>query len=258
MKKIRTIIVDDELPARNELSFLLKNIEAVEVVGQAEDGIQALKVIKKEKPDLIFLDIQMPGKTGLELAGEIKECQFSPAIVFITAYDEYALDAFEVNAIDYLLKPYEESRLVEVINRIKGLYLNNQEVDYQLSTLLDKLEDAKKESRINRLAVQTSKERLKLLDYKDIVAIHTKNSKVYAKTSSGEYLLDFNLCELEDKLSSNNFLRVHRSFLVNLDQVREIIPWFKGKYQLVMNEQESLKVPVSRTKVKEIKRIFGL
>jgi len=258
MKKIRTIIADDEFPARSELKFLLEGIEDIQVVAVAEDGIQALELIEQKSPDLVFLDIQMGGKTGLEVAKELMGLEKEPIVVFVTAYDEYALDAFTVNAVDYLLKPYEEERLVKLINRIKPLYFKEQAIEEKLTDLIEKIDDGAQTSKIDKLAVRTNKGNLKLLEYNEIILLYTHDSKVYVKTYDQEYQIDLSLSELEDRLSKADFLRVHRSYLINLNKIKEIIPWFKGKYQVLMSDDRQMEVPVSRAKVKDLQKIFGI
>ncbi|OCL26536.1 hypothetical protein U472_11130 [Orenia metallireducens] len=258
MEKIRTIIADDEFPARSELEFLLEGIDDIQLIATAEDGIQALELIQKKSPDLVFLDIQMGGKTGLEVAKELMGLEKEPIIVFVTAYDEYALDAFTVNAVDYLLKPYEEERLLKLINRIKNLYFKEQFIGNKLTNLIEKIGEESKNPRIDKLAVKTNKGNLKLLEYNEIILSYTHDSRVYVKTYDKEYQIDLCLSELEDRLSEANFLRVHRSYLINLNKIKEIIPWFKGKYQVLMGDDREMEVPVSRSKVKDLQRIFGI
>ncbi|GAB6098460.1 LytTR family DNA-binding domain-containing protein [Halanaerocella petrolearia] len=251
MSKIRTVIAEDEFPARNELNFLLSEIKDIRLIGQAADGLQALELVKTQEPDLILLDIQMPGKTGMEVAQEIKGMNNKPVVIFITAYDEYALEAFGVEAVDYILKPYDKDRLLETIKRVKEAYF-----DRHYEVIEDKLKD--KSWQVNKIPVCGKRGRIKLLDYNDIIIFFTKNSKVYTKTYDQEYQVDLNLKELESKLNNTSFLRIHRSYLINLKQVKEVIPWFKGKYQVVMDDQQEMKVPVSRSKVEVIKYIFNL
>lgn len=258
MEKIRTIIADDEFPARSELEFLLEGIDDIQLVGVAEDGIQALELIKEKSPDLVFLDIQMGGKTGLEVAKELMDLELEPIVVFVTAYDEYALDAFTVNAVDYLLKPYEEERLVKLINRIKPLYFKEQAIEEKLTDLIEKIRDKGRISKIEKLAVRTNKGNLKLLEYNEIILLYTHDSKVYVKTYDQEYQIDLSLSELEDRLKQAEFLRVHRSYLINLNKIKEIVPWFKGKYQVLMGDDRQMEVPVSRAKVKDLQKVFGI
>ncbi|MCK8816911.1 LytTR family DNA-binding domain-containing protein [Natroniella sulfidigena] len=261
--KLRTVIVEDEFPARNELTYLLEGIKEVELVGEAIDGEEALELIKDKNPDLVLLDIQLPSKSGLEVAQEIQNWSIKPIIIFITAYDQYAIDAFKVNAIDYLLKPYDQERLLETIERAKNNYLtaDYEEVEDKLETFLTKLEVSDQfdlKPKIKKLPVETGRERIKLVPYQGLIVLYTKGGDVYAKTYDREYKVGLNLSQLEEKLKDDNFLRIHRSYLINLEEIKEVIPWFKGKYQVVMADQGAMKVPVSRSKVKILKKIFDL
>ncbi|WP_027340283.1 LytR/AlgR family response regulator transcription factor [Halonatronum saccharophilum] len=265
--KLKFIVADDERPARKELIYMLKDIEELNLVGEAKDGIEAIELIKEEKPDLLFLDIQMPGKNGIEVAKEILTYFKNYIVIFITAYDQYALKAFEVNAIDYLLKPFEEDRLLDAIAKVKRIYSTSAYIRFEenlkdlIDTLDNNLESKKVDDNdfcINKFPVRGKRGNIKLILSKDIVAIYTKGRNVYAKTNNQEYQIDFNLLEAEEKLKGCEFLRVHRSYLINLNLVKEIIPWFKGKYQVVMMDEKQMRIPISRSKVKTIQKIFGL
>ena len=257
MAKLQTIIVDDEAPARNELDYLLTEIKEVELIGEADNGIAALRLIKEEQPDLVFLDIEMPGKNGLEVAEELQKMKQPPQIIFLTAYDQYALDAFKVNAINYILKPYETDEVYEAIAQVQELYPEQELLEEKLTAVMNELSDDNKKQEVDKLPVITARSRIKLLEYEKIIYIHTKAKKVYAVTKDKEYEVDNNLTELEEKLSSD-FFRVHRSYIVNLTEIEEVIPWFKGKYQVVMADNNNQKIPVSRSKVKTLQEIFDL
>lgn len=261
-KELTAVIADDELPARNELNFLLSDLEGIQLIGEAADGLQALELIRNQQPEVAFLDIQMPGLSGLEVAQEVQNLASPPVIVFITAYDEYALDAFQVNAVDYILKPFSREELAELLPRLINLCQQEDEqfVDH-LAELVEELADREAEEaefQVNKLPVYGAKKEIKLLDYDEIIVCYTKNSRVIAKTDQHEYEVKATLKELEAKLPADKFFRVHRSFLVNLRAVKEIVPWFKGKYQLIMDDEGNKQVPVSRSKVDTVKEIFGL
>jgi DNA-binding LytR/AlgR family response regulator len=240
-KPLSVVIADDEAPARNELNFLLSELDSIKIVGEAADGSEALKIINEESPAAAFVDIKMPGKSGLQVAREISNLNISPRLVFITAYEKYALEAFQVDAVDYILKPFSRSQLTNVISRLKKLCQPEQ----------DNFE-------VGKLPVYGAKNEIELIDYDQIIVFYTCNKKVVAKTKDQEYRVKTSLKDLEVRLPNDQFFRVHRSFLVNLRQVEKIIPWFKGKYQLVMADNEGKKVPVSRNKVATVKDIFGL
>ncbi|MDA8227771.1 MAG: LytTR family DNA-binding domain-containing protein [Desulfitobacterium hafniense] len=244
---MRVIIVDDEAPARDELQFLLREVPGVEVVDVARNGQEALRKITELKPEVVFLDIQMPDMSGLMVARELSlrlEPEKMPVIVFATAFDQHALEAFEVNAIDYILKPFSEERLLAAIERVKRLVSDPD--SQQLSRILALLEKPKK----TKLPVEEN-ERIILLDPDQIVYCSISDRNVIIKTKDSEYTTGSNLGELEHKLG---FLRTHKSYLVNPDMVREVIPWFNGTYNLVMQDSKASNVPVSRTFIKEVRK----
>lgn len=262
-KKLTTIIVDDEAPARNELSFLLSELETVDLIAEAANAQQALELIKENQPQLLFLDIKLPGQSGLELAKQLQELNFKPpVIIFSTAYDEYAVKAFELNAVDYLLKPYQKTRLKKAIKKVLNRYQQNntnyQKMQEKLDNVLNELTEEDNSIKVNKLAVNGERGRVKLLDYQDLVFLSTANGSVYAKTANDKYNLELNLTEAEKQIASKDFLRVHRSYLINLKQVKELVPWFKGQYKVVMADKDSTEISISRSKVKEVKKIFNL
>ena len=257
MNKLETIIVDDEAPARNELDYLLNDLAEIDLVGEADNGTTALELIKEKEPDLVFLDIKMPGQNGLEVADELQEMEQPPKIIFLTAYDEYALDAFKVNAINYILKPYEREEVAQAIEQVQELSPKAEVLEEKLAQLVDDLSNDQPQQEVDKLAVITNRGRIKLLEYEAIIYFHTQSAKVYAVTEEEEYETDNNLSQLEEKLSSD-FFRVHRSYIVNLKKIEEVIPWFKGKYQVVMADKQNKEIPVSRSKVKTLQEIFDL
>ncbi|HEX3015865.1 MAG TPA: LytTR family transcriptional regulator DNA-binding domain-containing protein [Desulfobacteria bacterium] len=247
-------IVDDEAPARSELKFLLEEIAGVEVVGSARNGQEALAKIPEIIPQVVFLDIELPDMTGLNMAKELvgrMDAPKLPLFVFATAYDEYALKAFDLNAIDYVLKPFSRERLakaMEKIDRVKGQ--ENAEKD-KLDRILALLE---KPAARQRLAVEEN-ERIVLLEPGEIVFCNISDRTVKVKTIEREYTTGYSLSELEDGF---HFLRTHKSFLVNPEMVREVIPWFNGTMNLVMNDKQKSLVPVSRTYLKEVKNALHI
>ncbi|SDC52219.1 MULTISPECIES: LytR/AlgR family response regulator transcription factor [unclassified Candidatus Frackibacter] len=255
---LAAVIADDEAPARDELKFLLSKFDLIEIVAEVSDGGKVLDICKSNEPDLLFLDIQMPGKTGIEVAEEILKWEVQPLIIFITAYDEYAIKAFELNAIDYLLKPFTEERFNKTIERVlmKKDKQKKQGINDKLGQILASVED--KKNSVLKIPVHSKQGRIKLLNQDEVIAAYTKNKDIYIKTYDNEYKTDATLSDLEERLPMPKFFRVHRSYLVNLERVKEILPWFKGKYRLIMNDKLELEVPVSRMKVKELKRIMKL
>lgn len=250
---LRIFIVDDEAPARRELRYLLEQLSCVEVAGEAANGTAALKGIRDSRPDIVFLDIQMPGLSGLELAQFLCELPRPPLIVFATACQEHALDAFEVDAVDYLCKPFTAERIAKAVAKAARMLAvppaspaaSAESAPQGAETCCRKLPLYRGES-----IVPTAVER--------IVFAYAEEGEVRVKTLDGSYLARFTLAELERKLAPAGFFRSHRSYLVNGNFVREVIPWFNGSYKLVMGDKERTEVPVSRYNVSDLKRHFDL
>ena len=245
---IRTIIVDDEAPARERLRRFLGEFLEVEIVAEAHHGLQAVEVIEVEKPDLVFLDIQMPGLDGF---GVIEALQRPPAIIFVTAYDEYAIQAFEVNALDYLLKPFSKERLKTSLDRFDEGGQEDQALTDRFSALLVSL--AEQEKYLTRLAVwQQSNVRLLEVDEIDWMGVEAKETVVHVGETS--YPVRRTLTDLEKRLDPKRFFRAHRSAIVNLDRVTEIIPWFKGSHKLRLST--GAEVELSRARARELKKLL--
>ncbi|KGK91858.1 hypothetical protein DP73_00550 [Desulfosporosinus sp. HMP52] len=263
---ISVVIADDESLARDELTYLLKQCSDVDIVGEATEGAEALALILDLKPDVAFLDIHMPNLDGLAVARKLLEEDLNLMIVFATAYDRHAIQAFEVSAIDYLLKPFDEERVIKTMERIrqriespltaaKGHVLNNALLELLSKMTGDGLSMPKRHtqvSKISKLAVQ-SEESVVLIDPQDILYVYRENREVFIKTEEKVYLIKATLQTLEEKLASYPFFRPHRSYLVNLNFARELVPWFNGAYTLILNDAKRSKVPVSRAYVKALK-----
>lgn len=264
---IRVVIVDDEKPARDELRFLLESIDGVEVVGEAANAVEALELVAKTSPDAVFLDVEMPDQSGLEIAKALRQSGRQhaarypnrPKVVFATAYDEYAVEAFEVSAVDYVLKPFELERVRASIEKLaEGLRDENQAPDSQgvdrlteklVREILHRFQPAKLPAEQNGSTI--------LVDSSELVYVCSRNGKVVLKTFDKEYVTKLTLEDVERRLGPR-FLRVHRRFIVNLDRVARIIPWFSGTYMVAVKDKDGNKVPVSRSQVKELKKAFGL
>lgn len=243
--RYRTLLADDEPLARQRLEHLLADFEQIEIVAQAGDGDETLNIIQQQNIDLVFLDIQMPGRTGLELLQELKN---PPLIIFTTAYDQYALKAFEENAIDYLMKPIEEQRLAKAIaklERIKGS--TKHKLQAALESALKHLQPA-----AGRLAIKLG-DRVLFLAYEDIYFFRSSDKLVYAHTVDSEYICDQTLNGLQKTLPPNQFVRAHRSALVNMAKIKEARRWFAGKYLLVMEDKKHTELPLARSQ----KHLFG-
>ncbi|XRG78211.1 LytTR family transcriptional regulator DNA-binding domain-containing protein [Rossellomorea sp. GAMAL-10_SWC] len=243
---LKALIVDDEPLARDELAYLLKRSKEVEIVGEADSIRSTLKFIQTEEVDVVFLDIQLADESGLELAQKLQDLTHQPAIVFATAFDGYALNAFDLHAIDYILKPFDEIRIQKTIEKLAKLSINS------IKTEVKKYPPLLKQ---DKLAISVD-ERILLITFEEIIYIFTQEGKTSVVTDKMTYQINEPLINLERKLQNTSFTRVHRSYIVNLDKIIEIQPWFNSTYNLIMNDGE--KVPVSRTYTKELKQLFNL
>jgi len=236
---IRAIVVDDEAPARSELKYLLEETGQAEVVAEASNVREAIERLKEKGCDVMFLDIQMPGATGLQLGEALQRLTHKPAVVFVTAYSEHALKAFEVNATDYLLKPVDPERLIKALQRVK-----EQKVT---GTSTGKSDRIPVEKNGKKLLVSTDK----------IHYIMAKDDYSYLHTENDRYLSTVSLAQLEQKLEPDGFFRVHRRYLVNLDCVEEVAPVSGGTLLLTLAGEEE-QIPVSRRRVAALKKALGL
>lgn len=234
---LKALLVDDEVPARSELRFLLGEVGGVEVVGEAGSGAEALQLIKAIPYDIVFLDIDMPGLSGIDLAEALATLPQPPAVVFVTAHSEHAVKAFEVHATDYLVKPVEVKRLRAAVERVAPA--------------------AEASPRIERIPVEKAGKKL-LLRIDDIFYIMAKDDYSYIFTDGERYLSTLSLAQLETRLESQGFFRVHRRFLVNLGQVKEVAPMYGGTMLLTLKDGAASQVPASRRRVPTLKRALGL
>jgi len=239
---IHAVIIDDEQPARQELSFLLQKLGWLEVVGEAETADEGLALVFALCPQVVFLDIRLPGVSGLELAREIAQLPDKPHVVFTTAYDSYALAAFEVNALDYVLKPYHEARVLKAAHKAR--------------VALDKVKTPPNRPSQDRLAVR-KEEKVYILPCGEISLAYAEGRDILIGSRQAVYKSDFSLQELEERFATHNFFRCHRGYLVNLDKIKEISPWFSGGYVLKL-DGFSAEVPVSRKQAREFKLRVGL
>lgn len=254
---LRVLIVDDEEPARNRLRHLLESVQnegKVKIVGEASDGIQAVKMLNDLSVDLVFLDIRMPGMDGFDVVEDL-DPDTRPVVIFTTAYDSYALKAFDASAVDYLLKPFSRKRLEEAIN--KAIRLKNAPEDLQLAenrlarllNMLDSTSESaeKSPSRQNDFLRQISipyRDRILIVPVSQLICAEVQESitrlfvleedKVNARQQLHSYVVSYTLDQLETNLDPQSFMRVHRSAIVQLDHIREMIPWFSGRYKLLL------------------------
>ena len=246
---MRILIVDDEAPARERLKRLLVGLEDVEVVGEAGDGIQAVEMIERQGPDLALLDIQMPGLDGF---GVVEALEDPPVIIFVTAYDQYAIRAFEVHALDYLLKPFSRERLAKAVRRAQGALAEGQDLSAQLRPLLESL--AAEERYLTRLAVR-DRDCIRVLDADEVDWIGIEDEQVMVHVGDQAYPIRRTLTELEARLDPKRFFRAHRSAIVNLDRIQEIIPWFKGSH--ILRLTTGAEVDLSRAQARVLRGILG-
>jgi two-component system LytT family response regulator/two-component system response regulator LytT len=258
--ELKAVVVDDEQLARDELSYLLGQIGGIEVIAQAGNGVEALSTIGRLNPDLVFLDVQMPGLTGFEVARRMLDGRTGSHIIFVTAYDQHAIEAFEVNAVDYLLKPVEQRRLEVALERAR----RRIEVDrsdrmaglHGLEKILEIV--AERQNRRDRLAIKVG-ERFLLVQADDIFYASMAEETITVATS--QYVGTSNhrtLDELQERLDPNIFWRVHRSHLVNINKIKEIVPWYSRNYILRMKDEKSTEIPVSRTQTKRLREYLKI
>ena len=245
---IRTLVVDDEKLARDRLTGFLGKVAGVEVIGHATNGVEAVERIARDKPDLVFLDVQMPGMDGFDVLKAITPP--APHVVFATAYDDYAIRAFEVEAIDYLLKPFARSRVEEAVGRVRAR-LDRGGAGLDVENVLKRLEDGRKEH-LRQIPVHAAK-RILLVAVDDVHWFGVEYRLVYAHTAERAFMTNFTLRELEERLDPDTFFRAHKGSLVNMRQVKEIVPWFGGRYKLVMRDQAASEVSVSRAQARALR-----
>ena len=257
---LSAIIVDDEQLARDELAYLLKNTGDVNVVAQGKNGLEAVSLIKEHNPDLVFLDVQMPGLDGFGVIKKLLDRKVPlPKIVFATAFDQYAAKAFEVNAVDYILKPFDKKRVAQAIEKARTKVEAGVGSDEKFEALVRMLESQKPQTA--KVLIKAAG-RLFLADPKDICYATIEDGVITVATSSNAGMEGQSNCrtleELFNNLDPNSFWRAHRSFLVNIHHIREVVPWFKSSYQLRMDDKKQTEIPVSRAHTRRLRELFNL
>jgi two-component system, LytTR family, response regulator LytT len=257
---LSAVIVDDEQLARDELAFLLKGAGDVNVVAQGKNGLEAVNLIREHSPDLVFLDVQMPGLDGFGVIKKLLDKKIPlPKIVFSTAFDQYAVKAFEVNAVDYLLKPFDKKRVAQSVQRARAKMDSGAPAD-KLETLVRMLESQKTQP-TSKVLIKSAG-RLFLVDQKDICYASIEDGVISVVTAGMNGAEGQSNCrtleELLDSLDPKIFWRAHRSYLVNINRIKEVVPWFKSSYQLRMDDKKQTEVPVSRAQTKRLRELFGL
>jgi len=261
MPALRVLVADDEQLARDELCFLLGQDGDIEITAQAADGVEALRLAGQIKPDLIFLDVQMPGLTGFEVARRIISAELPTQVVFVTAFDQYAIDAFSINAVDYLLKPLDSARLEETLVRVRKRLASEQASRLPLTSGdLEKVIEAvqAKQERRDQLAIRVG-ERFVLVQAGDVVHASLVDEAIMVVTNAVSGTSNYRtLDELQARLDPAVFWRVHRSHLVNITKIKEIVPWFSRNYILKMKDPKATEIPVSRSQTRRLREYLQL
>ena len=252
---LTALVADDEQLAREELCYLLEQLEGVEVVGQATNGPEALAAIARLEPDVAFLDIQMPGLTGLDVVRQLQESGTSAAVVFVTAFDQQAVEAFELNAVDYLLKPVDGARLAQAVHRARARRPDRLPLADQLDRLVRLMAPT---TRPAQVAVKVN-ERYVLVQADEILYASVVADSITIVTgqvsgTSNDRTLD----ELQSRLDPAVFWRVHRSHVVNINKIKEIVPWFSRNYILRMKDAKATEIPVSRSQTRRLREYLKL
>jgi two-component system response regulator LytT len=283
---LKALIVDDEQLARDELQYLLTSIEDVEVVAQGKNGIEAIDLVPRLEPDVVFLDVQMPGLDGFAVLRKLLEKtgpETLPQIIFATAFDKYAVRAFEVNAVDYLLKPFDRARLVQALDRVRARMqnpalqnplpvghdlpasgarppaLSREQVDSLIRLIEQQSGVGSANGRSSSKIVVQAGTRMLLVDQKELcfAAIDEGVISVSTPTVEGQSKCR-TLEELLELLDPHTFWRAHRSYVVNINHIKEVVPWFKSSYQLRMNDRKNTEIPVSRAQTRRLRELFKL
>jgi two-component system LytT family response regulator/two-component system response regulator LytT len=258
---LRIVVVDDEQLARDELCFLLGQIGGAEIVAQAANGVEALRVVEEQAPDLVMLDVQMPGLTGFEVARRLVRAEVEAHVVFVTAYDQYAIQAFEVNAVDYLLKPVEPARLAAAVDRVKKrIQFDRPAARAAAAVELDRVLQLRgdRQDRREQLALKVG-DRFLLIHAEEVVHASVEDDVITVETNSLSGTSNYRtLDELQAHLDPAVFWRVHRSHLVNINKIKEIVPWFSRNFLLKMRDAKGTEIPVSRSQTKRLRDYLRL
>ncbi|MEO8737296.1 MAG: LytTR family DNA-binding domain-containing protein [Edaphobacter sp.] len=260
---LTALIIDDEPLARQELHYLLERAGGVEVLAQGTNGIEAVELIRVHKPDVVFLDVQMPGLDGFAVLKKLLDRKMPmPQVVFATAFNQYAVRAFEVNAVDYLLKPFDQKRVMQTIEKAQARLAGPAESasDAKLDALLRLMEEQSHGAKSNSgKVIVRAQSRLLLVNQKEICFVSIEDGTISVVTPTVEGHSNCRtLEELMDQLDPETFWRAHRSYIVNIQHIREVVPWFKSSYQLRMDDPKKTEIPVSRAQTKRLRELFNL
>jgi two-component system LytT family response regulator/two-component system response regulator LytT len=257
---INTIIVDDEKPARDELAFLLKGFSEINLLAQGKNGLEAVNLIREHSPDLLFLDVQMPGLDGFGVLKRLVERKLKvPHVVFATAFDHYAVQAFDVNAVDYVLKPFDKTRIAKAIQKAKKEIEAHTSPAERLEQLVSQLAAPKPASSQPSKVLVRSQQRMLLVDSSDLIFASIEGGLISVIAKDLEGTSNYRtLEELLAALDQESFWRPHRSFLVNIHHIKEVVPWFKSSFMLKMDDKKQSEIPVSRQQTKRLRELFKL
>lgn len=249
---LTTLIVDDEPLASEELSYLLKDFPELEVVATGRNGLEAVDLIQKLEPDVVFLDVQMPGLDGMGVVRQLRDRDIElPHFIFVTAYDQYAIEAFRLEALDYLLKPVDKGRLAETIERARRIAQDRQQkVEVEAAQRLT--------PQRTKLLVRVNNRNF-IVDAQDVVYATIDSGLITLVATSLEGQSNYRTLEdLQANLDRDTFWRVHRSYLVNINRIKEVVPWFKSSYQLRMDDKKGTEIPVSRVQTRRLRELLKL
>jgi two-component system LytT family response regulator len=238
------IIVEDEFLARRELKYYIENFSDIEIVGEFEDGLDVFKFMQQEI-DVIFLDINISSLDGMALAKIISKFSKKPYIVFITAYKEYAIEAFDIEAFDYILKPYEESRIVSMLKKLQDTYNKT------------KIKEKYNKDSVSRKINLWKNEKFMVIDLEQVCYCVARERITYVVTKDDEYSVNMGIAEFHNTLPKSQFFKCHRSYIVNINKIKEIVPSFNNTYDLKLEDIDYI-VPVSRSKSKEFKVLINV
>ena len=250
MKKKTVCIIDDELHSRERIRNILAKSEDFAIAGEADNGRAAVELIDRVRPDIVLLDIKMPGLSGFQI---LQEATYKPSVIFITAYNEHAVKAFDIHAVDYVLKPFQDKRLFDALARVPGATIPGDTILQQLSGMVEGTVQPKQY--LKRFTVKDRFEFM-VIDVESIDFFSTEDSLVFLHTNGLRYLVEKTLTQIEENVSPEIFFRVHRKALVNLNRVERLLPWGRGRYVLQFAKAE--RVQVSKEKTRELKALMGL
>jgi len=254
---ISTIVVDDEQLACDELSYLLKDFPEVDVIATGSNGLEAIELIRRMEPDLVFMDVNMPGVDGMGVVRQLREKGVElPHVIFVTAYDQYAVEAFRLEALDYLLKPVDKVRLAESVDRARRAVQERKAPETSLGGVA--APPVSQSAPRNKLAVRCNNRHF-IVDASEVIYATIDNGLITLVTTNLEGHSNYRTIEdLQAALDRDQFWRVHRSYLVNINRIKEVVPWFKSSYQLRMDDKKHTEVPVSRVQTRRLRELFKL